>query len=44
MSPAAPKLTTVAFTSTCGYLMFNDIIWQTAMILHQADDAARFAE
>ena len=38
-----PQNTTVPFTSTCAYMMYNDIIRKTALLLNKADDAAKYA-
>jgi len=39
-----PKGTTVPFTSTCAYLMFADILQNTATLLGATDDAALYAK
>ena len=41
---ARPTGTTVPFTSTCAYLMYNDILRQTALLVKQPDEAAHFAD
>ena len=38
-----PNCTTVPFTSTCAYMMYNDIIRRTALLLNKTDDAAKYA-
>jgi len=38
-----PQCTTVLFTSTCAYMMYYDILRQTALLLGKSQDAARFA-
>jgi alpha-L-rhamnosidase len=39
-----PKGTTVPFTSTCAYLMYADILQETAKLLDETNDAALFAK
>jgi alpha-L-rhamnosidase len=41
--PPRPKNTTVPFTSTCAYLLYNDILRQTALLLGKPEEAAQFA-
>jgi alpha-L-rhamnosidase len=38
-----PNCTTVPFTSTCAYMIYNDIIRRTALLLNKTDDAAKYA-
>ena len=38
-----PNCTTVPFTSTCAYMMYNDIIRRTALLLNKTEDAAKYA-
>lgn len=38
-----PQNTTVPFTSTCAYMMYTDILRQTALLLNKSDEAAGFA-
>jgi len=40
--PSRPKNTTVPFTSTCAYLMYTDILRQTALIMNKPEEAAGF--
>ncbi len=40
---ARPQNTTVHFTSTCAYLMYNDILRQTALLLGKKKEALHFA-
>jgi len=41
--PTRPKNTTVPFTSTCAYLMYYDILRQSALLLEKPEEASRFA-
>ena len=41
---SAPKRTSVAITSTCGYYLYADLLRRTAEILGRPEDAARFGE
>jgi len=38
-----PRGTTVAYTSTCGYMMYADILQKTALLLDEKKDADHFA-
>jgi len=37
-----PNCTTVPFTSTCAYMMYNDIVRRTALLLGKTDDAVKY--
>lgn len=41
--PTRPKNTTVPFTSTCAYLLYYDILCQTAQLMNKPDESAGFA-
>jgi alpha-L-rhamnosidase len=38
-----PQNTTVPFTSTCAYMMYTDILRQTALLMNKPDEARGFA-